>query len=135
MCFQQPFGLDPRGVRVARQEEMNRLADFDVYAEVPEEEAESMIVDCRWVDNLKPGGIFSFTREIPDHGPLSVLLHPHHNGYHLTHHLFPAVPYHQLPRLHAQLMELDEYDDRAFVCHAYLNGSPSGVAGWGAHHG
>lgn len=84
---------------------------------------------------LKPGGIFSFTREIPDHGPLSALLHPHHNGYHLTHHLFPAVPYHQLPKVHAQLMELDEYVDRAFVCHAYLNSSPSGVAGWGAHHG
>ena len=84
---------------------------------------------------LKPGGIFSFTREIPNHGPLSVLLHPHHNGYHLTHHLFPAVPYHQLPRLHARLMVLEEYGDRAFVCHAYLNGSPSGVAGWGAHHG
>lgn len=84
---------------------------------------------------LQPGGIFSFTREIPDHGPLSVLLHPHHNGYHLTHHLFPAVPYHQLPRLHAQLMKLDEYGERAFVCHAYLNGSPSGVAGWGEHHG
>jgi fatty acid desaturase len=84
---------------------------------------------------LTPGGVFSFTREIPDHGPLSVLLHPHHNGYHLTHHLFPAVPYHELPRLHARLMELDEYGDLALVCHAYLNGSPSGVAGWEAHHG
>jgi fatty acid desaturase len=84
---------------------------------------------------LRPGGIFSFTREIPDHGPLSVLLHPHHNGYHLTHHLFPAVPYHQLPKLHTRLMELDVYCDRAFVCRAYLNGFPSGVAGWGAHHG
>lgn len=80
------------------------------------------------------GGIFSFTREIPDHGLLSILLHPHHNGYHLTHHLFPSVPYHQLPRLHAHLMETDEYRAHAYVCSAYLGRSPSGVAGWGAHH-
>jgi fatty acid desaturase len=84
---------------------------------------------------LTSGGIFSFTREIPDHGLLSILLHPHHNGYHLTHHLFPSVPYHQLPRLHARLMETDEYRANAYVCPAYLGGSPSGVAGWGAHHG
>jgi fatty acid desaturase len=83
---------------------------------------------------LMPGGIFSFTREIPDHGVLSLLFHPHHNGYHLTHHLFPAVPYHQLPGLHEQLMELPEYRDRAHVCQAYANGSASAVVGWGACH-
>ncbi|CAG4896689.1 fatty acid desaturase family protein [Paraburkholderia saeva] len=84
---------------------------------------------------LKPGGTFNFTREIPDHGLLSVLLHPHHNGYHLTHHLFPTIPYHQLPRLHARLMKLSDYKDRALVCHGYLKGSSSSVAGWGANHG
>lgn len=84
---------------------------------------------------LEPGGIFSFTREIPDIGLLSTLLHPHHNGYHLTHHLFPAVSYYQLPRLHAQLMTLDDYRRRALVCEAYLNSSPSGVTGWGKNHG
>lgn len=83
---------------------------------------------------LEPGGIFSFTREIPDHGLLSILLHPHHNGYHLTHHLFPSIPYHQLPSLHAHLMRTGDYRARAYVCQDYLGGSPSGVAGWGAHH-
>ncbi|WP_241199407.1 fatty acid desaturase family protein [Burkholderia multivorans] len=84
---------------------------------------------------LEPGSIFGFTREIPDHGPLSTLLHPHHNGYHLTHHLFPTVPYHQLPDLHKYLLELDEFADRAKVCTTYLVGSRSSVLGWGANHG
>ncbi|MBN3804362.1 fatty acid desaturase [Paraburkholderia sp. Ac-20336] len=84
---------------------------------------------------LEPGSIFGFTREIPDHGPLSTLLHPHHNGYHLTHHLFPTVPYHQLPSLHKQLMRLNEFTDQAKICKAYLVGPQSSVFGWGAHHG
>jgi len=83
---------------------------------------------------LEPDGIFKFTREVLDHGLLSMLIHPHHNGYHLTHHLFPSVPYHQLPRTHALLMGIGEYRDRAFVCSAYFGDSPSGVAGWGADH-
>lgn len=84
---------------------------------------------------LKPGGIFSFTREIPDHGMLSVLIHPHHNGYHLAHHLFPAVPYHQLPELHTQLIALPAFNERAIVCPAYLGGQRSSVFEWGMRHG
>jgi fatty acid desaturase len=84
---------------------------------------------------LEPGSIFGFTREIPDHGLPSILLHPHHNGYHLTHHLFPTVPYHQLPALHTRLMEVDEFATRSKICTAYLTGSRSSVVGWGANHG
>ncbi|WP_230948621.1 fatty acid desaturase [Burkholderia multivorans] len=84
---------------------------------------------------LKPGGVFSFTRDIPDTGVLSALIHPHHNGYHLTHHLFPAVPYHQLPELHAQLMTLPNFRERAIVCPSYLEGHQSSVFEWGKNHG
>ncbi|QNB17484.1 fatty acid desaturase [Paraburkholderia tropica] len=84
---------------------------------------------------LKPGGIFSSTREIPDNGVSSTLIHPHHNGYHLTHHLFPAVPYHQLPALHAQLMSLPVFNEHAIVCPSYLVGQHSSVFGWGVSHG
>jgi fatty acid desaturase len=83
---------------------------------------------------LEPNGVFRFTREIPDRGLLSWLLHPHHNGYHLTHHLFPSTPYHQLPQLHAQLTKHHEYWTRAIICSAYFGGSSSSVAGWGANH-
>jgi len=83
---------------------------------------------------LTPGGIFSFTREIPGNGVLSWLIHPHHNGYHLTHHLFPSIPYHQLPKFYEQLANLNDFAKRALVCHAYVGGSPSGVQGWGVSH-
>ena len=37
-------------------------------------------------------------------GPMArLLLFPHHVNYHVEHHLFPAVPHYNLPRLHAEL--------------------------------
>jgi fatty acid desaturase len=37
-------------------------------------------------------------------GPLArLILFPHHVNYHVEHHLFPAVPHYNLPRLHAEL--------------------------------
>lgn len=37
------------------------------------------------------------------------LLAPHHCGFHLDHHLYPSVPFYNLPRLHSLLLTLDEY--------------------------
>jgi fatty acid desaturase len=37
-----------------------------------------------------------------------VLIHPHNDGYHTVHHMWPGVPHHQLRRLHAQLMIADK---------------------------
>ena len=79
-------------------------------------------------------GIFEYTREVPDHGPMSIFLHPHHNGYHLTHHLFPHIPYYALPRAHAQLVRIPEFVRRAKICNAYLRGQRTSVEGWGARH-
>lgn len=36
-----------------------------------------------------------------------LLLHPHNDGYHTVHHLWPGVPHHQLARLHRALLRLD----------------------------
>jgi fatty acid desaturase len=79
-------------------------------------------------------GIFEYTREVPDHGLVSILLHPHHNGYHLTHHLFPHIPHYDLPRAHAQLARNTEFARRAIVCNAYLQGQHTSVDGWGVRH-
>jgi fatty acid desaturase len=39
-------------------------------------------------------------------GPLSrFFLFPHHVGYHVEHHLYPAVPHYHLPRLHTLLAD------------------------------
>jgi fatty acid desaturase len=43
-------------------------------------------------------------------------------NYHLEHHLFPSVPFHNLPRLHARLMQ-----DEVFRANAHLTQSYSGV--------
>lgn len=83
---------------------------------------------------LEPRGIFRYTRDIPDHGLVSMLLHPHHNGYHLTHHLFPHIPYYHLPDVHARLKKIPFFVGHAITCANYLGGSRAAVAGWGAQH-
>lgn len=50
------------------------------------------------------------------------LIAPHNVGYHLEHHLYPAVPFYKLPQLHNLLMEQDDYRHRAHVTHSYTLG-------------
>lgn len=42
------------------------------------------------------------------------LFHPHNDGYHTVHHMWPGVPHHQLARLHRRLLSDDPsgYGDR-----------------------
>ena len=42
---------------------------------------------------------------------LRFFLFPHHVGYHIEHHLYPAVPHYRLPGLHALLRERGALDD------------------------
>lgn len=81
------------------------------------------------------GGIFRHTRETPNLGLMSVLLDPHHNGYHLTHHSFPHVPYYNLPRMHSRLREIPAFNQLAIVCDDYVKEPNACVDGWGQDHG
>ena len=83
---------------------------------------------------LEPGGIFLYTRDIPDHGLSSIFLHPHHNGFHLTHHLFPHIPYLDLPEFHRHLRQIPEFNRRAVICETYMRGSSASVTTWGVAH-
>ena len=43
-------------------------------------------------------------------------------GYHLEHHLFPGVPFYNLPKLHLMLMEEEVYQAKAHVTEGYMTG-------------
>jgi fatty acid desaturase len=45
---------------------------------------------------------------------------PKNIGYHLDHHLFPSVPFHRLPELHATLLADEEFRRRAHITRTYL---------------
>ncbi len=47
---------------------------------------------------------------------------PHNVGYHLEHHLYPGVPFYNLPRLHNLLMVDKDYHEKAHITHGYLTG-------------
>jgi fatty acid desaturase len=73
------------------------------------------------------GGVFQFSRDITARGVLRYIIHPHNNGYHLTHHLLPTVPYHHLPTTHQALLKLAVFQQQACICTSYLYGEHSVV--------
>lgn len=72
---------------------------------------------------LQPGGIYSFTRDTVTGRHWRALIHPHNNGYHLSHHLMPSVPYYRLPEAQKLLSRLPSYARNAIVCESYFTGS------------
>lgn len=47
---------------------------------------------------------------------------PHNVSYHLEHHIFPYVPFYNLPKLHAVLMSNPHYRAKAHITHGYVKG-------------
>jgi fatty acid desaturase len=47
---------------------------------------------------------------------------PHNINYHLEHHLYPGVPFYNLPKLHAALMRDGAYEAKAHVTRGYSTG-------------
>jgi fatty acid desaturase len=79
---------------------------------------------------LLPGGVFGFTRDMVCHGPWRWIIHPRNNGYHLTHHLLPAVPYYRLPEAHALLIRLPMFENRSHICRAYFTTKTAVTTEW-----
>jgi fatty acid desaturase len=84
---------------------------------------------------LLPGGVFGFTRDMDCHGPWRWIIHPRNNGYHLTHHLLPAVPYYRLPEAHAILRRLPLFKERSHQCRSYFSAPASVTAEWQSRAG
>lgn len=79
---------------------------------------------------LQPGGVFSFTRDISRDAAWFWLIHPRNNGYHLTHHLLPAVPYYRLSQAHRLFSQTAMYKGHGRTCPSYFLGAKPVVADW-----
>ena len=73
------------------------------------------------------GGIFQYSRDITARCVLRYIVHPKNNGYHLTHHLLPTVPYYHLPAAHHALMKLAIFQQHACICTSYFFGKQAVV--------
>lgn len=51
-----------------------------------------------------------------------ILFAPNNVHYHLDHHLYPAVPFYNLPKLHKLLMQNEEYKEKAHITDGYFKG-------------
>jgi fatty acid desaturase len=58
---------------------------------------------------MKPGALISYTRNSPMTGFWRPIIHPHNNGMHTVHHLFPRAPFYALPTFHQLLMAWPKY--------------------------
>lgn len=79
---------------------------------------------------LQPGGIFSFTRDVSASDLWSLVIHPRSNGYHLTHHLIPSIPYHRLTTAHGIFRTLPGFAGLASISDAYFRGDGAVVRAW-----
>jgi fatty acid desaturase len=80
---------------------------------------------------LPVGTILSRTRNSPDNF-LSLLLHPHHDNFHLTHHLAPGIPMINLRKAHHILLNVPAYRD-GHQCDSYFWGHRSVIQSWVAY--
>ena len=65
-------------------------------------------------------GRYSNTRVFHVAWPIAASVFPIGNDYHLPHHLFPMVPHYNLKKLHALLMQTEEYQQEAIVTDGYF---------------
>ncbi|MDR5644408.1 fatty acid desaturase family protein [Burkholderia cenocepacia] len=83
----------------------------------------------------RPGGVFNYTRDVSSRSIWNRIIHPRNNGYHLTHHLVPSVPYHRLPDAQRRLLELPSFAQAARICRSYFSGPDAVVREWESQAG
>ncbi|WEX78079.1 fatty acid desaturase family protein [Sinorhizobium numidicum] len=65
------------------------------------------------------------SRTVYPHAWEKLFFAPHNINYHLEHHLYPGVPYYNLPELHAILMRNEAYAAKAHITRGYTTGLPA----------
>jgi fatty acid desaturase len=78
---------------------------------------------------LDPAHWLGYSRNIEGSRWLAVLLHPHQDGYHLVHHVFPTIPSFRARDVHRLLLQLPEYAQQHH-CDGYFRGQHSLVRCW-----
>ncbi|MEZ4990651.1 MAG: fatty acid desaturase family protein [Saprospiraceae bacterium] len=66
--------------------------------------------------------LLSSTRSVKPNLIERFFIAPHQVGFHLEHHLYPGVPFYNLPKLHELLMQEEEYQEKAHITKGYLSG-------------
>ncbi|MEO1262346.1 MAG: fatty acid desaturase family protein [Bacteroidota bacterium] len=72
--------------------------------------------------NLTYDNLLTSTRTVKTNFIERFIIAPHHVGYHLEHHLYPGVPFYNLPKLHDLLMERADYQEKAHITIGYMTG-------------
>ncbi len=72
--------------------------------------------------DLEYDDLLTSTRTVKTNWIERFIIAPHNVGYHLEHHLYPGIPYYNLPKLHKLLMEETRYYEKAHVTKGYTMG-------------
>ena len=72
--------------------------------------------------DLTYDNLLTSTRTVKSNLLERFLIAPHHVGYHLEHHLYPGVPFYNLPKLHKLLMQRNDYQAKAHITKGYVTG-------------
>ncbi|MBP1885999.1 fatty acid desaturase family protein [Sinorhizobium mexicanum] len=72
--------------------------------------------------NMDYGDELTSSRTVYPYAWEKLFFAPHNINYHLEHHLYPGVPYYNLPELHAILMRNKAYAEKAHITRGYTTG-------------
>lgn len=72
--------------------------------------------------DLEYDHLLSSSRTVKTNAIERFLIAPHNVGYHIEHHLYPGVPYYNLPKLHQLLLETPIYQKHAHLTKGYMSG-------------
>lgn len=71
---------------------------------------------------------YSKTRSVRVSWLEGFVLNPHNSHFHIEHHMFPSIPFYNLPKVHHALMATEEFSTKAQVAESYFGFGTKSVA-------